>query len=59
MFLDVATGFPDSIHDARMLRVTKLYEDPEANIILGKTTDLIQNKEVRLLLISDGAYPPT
>ena len=31
VFLDVAAGFPGSIHDARMLRPTKLYKDAEAN----------------------------
>ena len=59
IFLDVATGFPGSIHDARMLRATKLYQDAEANIILTKPTDVVDNKEVRPLLISDGAYPST
>ena len=60
IFLDVATGFPGNIHDARMLRATKLYQDAEANIILSKPTDVIEeNKEVCMLLISDGAYPAT
>ena len=59
IFLDVATGLPGSIHEARMLRATKLYQDIEANIVLSKTTDVIENKEVRLLLIADGAYPST
>ena len=59
IFLDVATGFPDSIHDARMLRATKLYQDAEANITLTKPTDVLDNKEVRPFLISDGKYPST
>ena len=59
IFLDVATGCTGSIDDARMLRATKLHEDVESNVILSKTTDVIENKEVRPLLISDGAYPPT
>ena len=43
-----------------MLRATKLYQDAEANIILSKPTDVIEeNKEVCMLLISDGAYPAT
>ena len=56
IFLDVATGFPGSIHDARMLQETKLYQDAEANMILSKPSDVIENKEVCPLLISDGAY---
>ena len=43
-----------------MLQATKLYQDAEANIILSKPTDVIEeNKEVCMLLISDGAYPAT
>ena len=38
---------PGSIHDARMLRETKLYQDAEANIILSEPTDVIENKKVR------------
>ena len=59
IFLDVATGFPVSIHDARMLRATELYQDAEANVILSKLTDAIENKQVSPLLISNGAYPST
>ena len=58
-FLDVAAGFPDTIHDARMLQATKLYQDADTNMILNKPTDVIENKEVHALLISDGAYQAT
>ena len=34
IFLDAATGFPGSIHDTRMLRAIRLYQDAEGNIIL-------------------------
>ena len=57
--MDVATGFPGSIHDARMLHATKLYQDAEANMVLSKPSDVIENKEVGSLLISDGAYQAT
>ena len=59
IFLDVATRFPGSTHDARMLRATKLYQDAEGNLILSKPTHVIEKKEVRPFLISDGAYPST
>ena len=42
-----------------MLRATKLYQDAEGNLILSKPTHVIENKEVRPFLISDGAYPST
>ena len=59
LFLDVATGFPGSIHDARMLRATKLFNDAEAGVILVNPTDIIEDQEIRPLLLGDGAYPPT
>ena len=59
IFLDVATEFSSSIYDARLLRATKLYQDAEANITLSKPTDVIENKEVRSLLISDEANSST
>ena len=57
--LDVATEFPGSFHDTRMFRATKLYQDAEVNIILNKPSGAIENKEVRPIFISDGAYPST
>ena len=59
IFLDVATEFSSSIYDARLLRATKLYQDAETNITLSKPTDVIENKEVRSLLISDEANSST
>ena len=42
-----------------MLHATKLYQDAEANMVLSKPSDVIENKEGRSLLISDGAYQAT
>ena len=42
-----------------MLQATKLYQDADTNMILNKPTDVIENKEVHPLLISDGAYQAT
>ena len=39
-----------------MLQETKLYQDADSNMILSKPSDVIENKEVCPLLISDGAY---
>ena len=35
MFLDVSTGYPGSIHDARVLRSSHLFEETENHIILN------------------------
>ena len=54
IFLDVATGFPGSIHDSRLLRHTSLFENQE---ILTKPEDIIENARVRPMLLGDGGYP--
>ena len=59
MFFDVATGFPGSIHDARVLRATSLFQKAEQGVILSSPVDVILNQRVRPLLIGDGAYPST
>ena len=50
-FLDIATGYPGIIHDARILRDSALYIQAEHNILLTETTDVIDGYE------RDGAYP--
>ena len=56
-FLDIATGYPVSIYDARVLRDSALYIQAECNISLTEPTDLIDGYKIRPLLIRDGAYP--
>ena len=57
VFLDVATGFPGSCHDARNLRNTSLHSQAENGEILTKPEDVIENSRVRPLVLGDGAYP--
>ena len=59
MFLDVSTGFLDSVHDARMLRASTLYQKCEANELLTRPEKIIEEMHVRPLLSEDGAYPST
>ena len=56
-FLDIATGYLGSIHDARILRDSALYIQAERNILLTEPTDVIDGYKIRPLLIGDGAYP--
>ena len=58
MFLDVSTGYPGSIHDARMLRASSLFHNAVQGQILSQPVDYIQNVAIRPLLLGDGAYPP-
>ena len=56
-FLDVATGFPGTIHDTRVLRQTKLFERAESGEILHVAVKKIRGVKVRPLILSDGGYP--
>ena len=57
VFLDVATGFPGSCHDARNFRNTSLYTQAENGEILTKPEDVIENSRVTPLVLGDEAYP--
>lgn len=56
-FIDVSTGWPGSIHDARVLRLSSLYRLAENNSILMEPVRRINGVSVRPLLIGDSAYP--
>ena len=46
-FLDIATGYPGSIHDARILRDSALYIQAERNILLTEPTDVMDGYKIR------------
>ena len=56
-FLDIATGYPCSIHNACILRDSALCIQAERNILLTEPTDVIDGYKIRPLLTGDGAYP--
>ena len=56
MFFDIATGYPGSIHDTRILRDSALNIQAERNIFLSEPTDVIDGYKIKSLLIGDGAY---
>ncbi len=56
-FIDVSTGWPGSIHDARVLRLSTLHLRAENNDILNEPVKPINGVMVRPLLIGDSAYP--
>ena len=59
MFLHVAAGYPGSLHDARILRVSSSFGKAERNEILAQPTRSIDGFNVRPLILSDIAYPST
>ena len=59
MFLHIATGYPGSLHDARILRLSNLCTRAEREEILKTPSKIIDGFSVRPLLLSDSAYPMT
>ena len=58
-FIHVTVGYPVSIHDARVLRLSGLYELAENEQILSGPTRNINGTEIRPLLAGGSAYPLT
>ena len=56
-FLDVSTGYPGSIHDARILRLSKLQREIDQSTWLNAPSKGIGGAEVGPLLVGDSAYP--
>lgn len=57
LFTDVSTGWPGSIHDARGLRVSRVFREIENGTILTRPVAVINRTNVRPLLLGDPAYP--
>ena len=56
-FLDVATGFPGSIHDARVLRMSGFFGRAQRGEILRGPVRHIDGIPVGPLIAADSAYP--
>ena len=58
-FIHVKVGYPGSIHDERVLRLSGLYKLAENKQILRGPTHNIKGTEIRPLLVGDSAHPLT
>lgn len=58
-FIPATVGFPGSIHDGRVLRLSGLYDLAQNEQILSGPTCNINGIEIRPLLAGDSAYPLT
>ena len=56
-FLDVAAGFPGSMHDSRVLRNSSLYCQIRNNKLLLRPAVRVGGREIKSLLFGDSAYP--
>ena len=56
-FLDVAAGFPRSMHDSRVLRNSSLYRRIANNELLLGPTVRVDGRDITSVLLGDSAYP--
>lgn len=56
-FIRATVGYPGSIHDARVLRLSSFYDFAENEQILSSPIRNISGTDVRPLLAGDSAYP--
>jgi len=56
-FLDVCIGWPGSVHDARVLPHSALYNEIEHNHILPNRTVSVSGVDISLYMIGDSVYP--
>ena len=52
-FLDISAGYPGSIHDVRVLRLSNLHREIEQYNCLNGPTKQISGSEIRPLLVGD------
>ena len=57
MFMDVSTGWPGSIHDARVLRLSRVFREIGNGNILTRPVEMINGINVKPLILGDPAYP--
>ena len=57
LFLSVSTCYPGSLHDARVLRLSQIFDATENDLILTEPTADINGTIVCLLIVGDSAYP--
>ena len=57
IFYGVATGFPGSVHDSRILRNTTVFQKAVRREILVAPEDIVENVRVRPIILGDGGYP--
>lgn len=58
-FIHATVGYPGSIHDAQVLRLSDIYDLAQKGQVLSSPTRYINGTEIGLLLGGDSAYPLT
>ena len=56
-FIDIYVGWLGSVHDARVVTNSKLFQEAEAGTLLPNTTKSINGIDAPLLFLGVSAYP--
>ena len=56
MILDLASGYPGSLLDSRVLRISNTFQMPEDTYLLSNLNDIIENARASPLRLGDGGY---
>ena len=59
LFLDIATGYPESLHDARILRSSTLYVKAESGDIFSRPVKIVDGYCIKHQILSDSVYLST
>ena len=57
MILDLAKGYPGSLHDSRVLRNSNIFRMAENGDVLSCPDDIIENARISPLIFDDSGYP--
>ena len=57
IFMDIAAGFPGSLHDARVPRNSSIYDRAEHGDVPAAPIHVIGGHEIQPYLVGDSAYP--
>ena len=57
LYLSVSTGYPGSLHDARVLRLSEIFDAAENENILMEPSKDLNGTVIRPLIVGDSAYP--
>ena len=55
-FIDVSTGYPGSIHDARILKLSSLFQRYTVNQLYRRPVRNINGLDIAPLIVGDTAY---
>lgn len=56
-FMDVHVGWSRSVHDARILTNSRIFQEAEAGRLFPNITKSINGQDIPLLVLGDPAYP--